>query len=79
LFRRNEGEACDGLKDVSTAVFGFETVCKQKYASRRLLAVKKADDPNANANQLVTVMEYFRLPSCCVCHVRRRVDKTGGG
>ncbi|CAG0914178.1 unnamed protein product [Notodromas monacha] len=69
---RAEGEPCSGLKDIRAA-FGMETVCKQKYTSRRLLAVKKADVAGVD-NELVTVMEYFRLPSCCVCYTRKRLN-----
>jgi hypothetical protein len=40
---------------------GYTTACEQKYIYRRLLAV--ADQGN-------TVMDEFRLPSCCACTVK---------
>lgn len=53
-----EGSPCS-ISDASG--IGLETICRQKYIYRKLLAVDGTGS---------TVTDSFRLPSCCVCYTR---------
>jgi len=53
-----EGQSCE----IET-VRGTETVCRQKYSEKKLVAISPDGEK---------YVDTFRLPSCCICHQKTK-------
>ncbi|XP_059079749.1 uncharacterized protein LOC131877925 [Tigriopus californicus] len=56
---RAPGDQCSLQGGISFADLGIQTVCRQKYIHRRMLALNEQGEEE---------VDLFKFPSCCVCH-----------